>query len=295
MYFDKFPILSYLDSFGPVARRKLVTDILTRVQISTQGKEDSSFFVSYDLKDGDRPENISDRLYDTPEYFWVVLLVNDALNPYYDLPLDIVSLENYAKKKYFGKYFYLVDASDNKKLSGLTFAADETIFSSTTNIDDFGVRQEKFSVRARIVEHEPSLSRIRVDAGEHTYFTEGQLIGIYKGDNIEQAKIKRIEDGLHALHHFETGTGDHINSFAAPDGTPLGLTGSSGSYTTVPPRIDETRLGVYLGLSGDRSSDFAKTNFEYEVKQNESKISIKLIAPEYLSLVVAAFNELITA
>ena len=130
MYFDKFPVLEYLDRFGPVARRKLVTDILSRVRISTEGKDDTTFFVNYDLKDGDRPDTISDRLYGNSEYFWVVLLANDALNPYYDFSLSSVSLENYAKKKYFGKYFYLVDDSDNKKLSGLTFSPDETIFSS---------------------------------------------------------------------------------------------------------------------------------------------------------------------
>ena len=293
MYFDRFALVKYLDRFGPVAKRKIVTDVLTRVQISTQGKEDTTFFVNYDMKDGDTPENISNRLYDSTEYFWVVLMVNDALNPYYDFPLDNNSLENYAKKKYFGKYFYLVDPNDNKKLSGLTFAPDETIFSSTTNVDDFGVRQENFGIRARVVGHEPTLGRIRVDAGEHTYFNENALIGVYKGSDIQQAKIKRIEDGLFALHHFENGTGDNINPLAAADGTPLGLTASSGTYASVAPRIDETRIGIYLGLSGDRSIDFAKTNFEYEIKQNENKTSIKLVAPEYLSQVVSAFSELI--
>ena len=293
MYFDRFPILQYLDTFGSVARVKLVTDILRRVNISTQGKEDSTFFIKYDLREGDTPENISKRLYNTSDYFWVVLLVNEALNPYYDFSMDSNSLENYVKKKYFGKYFYLVDTSDNKKPSGITFSADETIFSSTSNTDDFGVRQENFDVRARVVEHEPSLYRIRVDGGEHTYFAEGQLIGVYRGSSIEQAKIKRIEDGLYGLHGFETGTGDHVSAFAAPDGTPLGLTAATGTYANVAPRIDETRLGLYLGLSGDRSVDYVLTNFDYEIKKNEAKTSIQLIAPEYLSTVVSAFNELI--
>lgn len=294
MYFDKFPILSYIDTFDTPSRRKLITDILRRVQIKTLGKEESTFFINYDVQADDTPENISQRLYDTSSFFWVVLMVNDALNPYYDMPLDSISLENYIRKKYDGKYFYLVDPSDGKKVSGITFSPDETIYSSTNVKDDFGTTKENFTVRARVVSHEPTFARVFVDGGEHTYFAENQLIGVVRGSKIEQAKIQRIEDGMFALHHFGTGTTVTQNPLSSiTGGTPFGLTASSGIYANVAPEFYETRLGVYLGISGPRITTTAINNFEHETNENEKRRSIKLVHPDFIQNVVASFEQLI--
>ena len=69
MYFDRFPLISYIDNFDVVQRRKIVTDVLRRVRIKEVGKDESSFFVDYDLQEGHTPENISHRLYDTSSFF----------------------------------------------------------------------------------------------------------------------------------------------------------------------------------------------------------------------------------
>ena len=50
MYFDKFPLLTYLKDLDGEVRRQLVTDVLRRVQIKTLGKEESTFFINYDMK-----------------------------------------------------------------------------------------------------------------------------------------------------------------------------------------------------------------------------------------------------
>ena len=291
MYFDKFPLIEYLDRLEGDTKTRIVTDILRRVQIKTTGKDENSFYVDYYLTDGDTPENISHRLYDTPSFFWVVLMVNDAINPYYDFSLSNVSLENYTKKKYEGKYFYLVDPIDDKKVCGLTFSADETIYSSGNTQDDFGTTKENYLVRARIVSHEPTLARVRVDGGEHSDFAEGQLIGTIRGSDVKQAKIKIIEDGMFALHHFggETITNDPLSSITG--GVPLGIT-AAGIYATTPPAFHETKLGTYLGISGSRNLGDAVTNFEYEENENNKKRTIKLIHPDFIRDVVQSFEEL---
>lgn len=289
MYFDKFPFLRYLDTDG---RKKIVTDVLRRVDVDTIGKKESTYFLNYDLRDGDTPESISDRLYETPDLYWLVLLINDFLNPYYDGPLDSVSLENYSKKKYEGKYFYLVNTGSTLEPTGLTFARNETIYSSTTNKDDYGTTQENYTIRARILEHEPTLARVLVDGGEHSYFAEGGLIGKIEGSNIKQAQIQKIEDGVFGLHHFGTGTGDRINPLSATDGTPLGLTASSGDFASTPPSFWQTRIGKYMGLSGSSRQD-AISNFVYEINENEEKRSISLIHPDRVGDVIAGFERLI--
>ena len=293
MYFDKFPILRYLDRFGTKTRTKLVTDILRRVQINTVGKDESSFYIDYDTRDGDTPENISHRLYDTPDYFWVVLLINEALNPYYDIALDSISLDNYSKRKHYGKYLYLTSEGNTLDVLGITFSPDETIYSTTGLVDDFGVTQENYAVRARVVSDEPSLNRIRVDGGEHEYFVTGSLIGAIRGSDAIRAKVQFAEDVYTGLHHFETGTGDRLDPLAALDGTPLGLTGVTGSYTVNSPSFWETRLGVYLGISGSRNLNNVITNYENDINENDAKRTIKLIHPDQISKVVDEFDRLI--
>lgn len=290
MYFDKFPILRYLDTDG---RRKFVTDIIRRVKFNAVEKEESSFFIKYDLKEGDTPESISHRLYETPHLHWVVLLMNETLNPYYDVALDNQSLENYAKKKYEGKYFYLVDAGSTLSPSGLTFSRNETIHASTDVQDDSGTTKENFTIRARVLEHQPSLSRILVNGGEHLFFSEGSLIGSVKGSDVKQAKIQKIEDAFFGLHHFGTGTGDRIDPLSANDGTPLGLTSSSGDHVINPPEFWQTRLGKYMGVSGSSTNDVVN-NFVHEVNQNEEKRSILLIHPDFVGDVVTGFERIIS-
>ena len=299
MYFDKFPVLNYFQQFGKETKFTLVTDIIRRVKINTYGKDESTFFIKYDLKDGDTPEIISDKLYDTSDYFWVVLLINEALNPYYDMSLGYAALDSSIKRKYFGKYFYLTDINDDKEISGLTFNINDTIWNSSGSADSYGLTQEHFSLRARVVDHDPTYARIRVDGGgsaEYEAFEVGDYIGVYKGQNVERAKINRIEDGVYALNHFETATGGYVDPLAAiADGTPLGLTGATGDFMTTPPQFYQTRLGVYLGISGARNTDFIKTNYETATELNDDKRSIKLIHPDYLDDIVAAFESIIQA
>ena len=299
MYFNNFPLLRYLDGFDSETRIRIVTDVLRRVKVRSLDKEQSSFFIDYDTQDGDTPESISHRLYDSSDFFWVVLLTNEALNPYYDMALDTISLENFIKKKYFGKYFYLVDYDNNVLPSGMTFSADETLFrTSTTGItDDIVTIQHEFTTRARVVDHDPTLSRIRVDGGEHVNFAAGEVIGVLREGVLQRAKIKKIEDGLFGLNKFQKADGTDINPLASSSAeeTPLGMTGSSGDYTTVAPEFYQTRLGVYLGVSGDSNTTYAVNNYEYETTHNETKRSIKLIHPEQLQNVVSAFEDLISS
>ena len=297
MYFDNFPIIRYLNGFDPETRITLVTDILRRVRTTNISTEQSSFFIDYDTQDGDTPESISHRLYDSVDFFWVVLLLNEALNPYYDMALDNISLENFIKNKYFGKYFYLVDYDNNVIPSGMTFSADETLFrTSTTGItDDFGTIQHEFTTRARVVEHDPTLSRVRVDAGEHVSFVADEVVGVLREGILQRAKIKKIEDGLFGLNKFQKADGTDINPLASSstEETPLGMTGSSGDYTAVAPEFYQTRLGVYLGVSGDSITTYAVNNYEYEATHNETKRSIKLVHPDQLQNVISAFEDLI--
>ena len=78
MYFASFPKI-YYDSGGQ-GDLKLVTNLLKRVAIRSKVKSNTMLYDTYDVKNGESPESIADKLYDDPELQWVVLLFNDIIS-----------------------------------------------------------------------------------------------------------------------------------------------------------------------------------------------------------------------
>ena len=75
MYFANFPRIPY-DSVGN-KEFKIVTNLLKRVGLRAKVKSNVLFFDTYDVKEGETPEMIADKLYDDPELHWIILLIND--------------------------------------------------------------------------------------------------------------------------------------------------------------------------------------------------------------------------
>ena len=86
MYFEQFPLLPY-DSVGD-GNFKLVTNLLKRVGVRAKVKANITVFDTYDVKEGETPEMIADKLYADPELHWVVLLMNDITDRYHQWPLN---------------------------------------------------------------------------------------------------------------------------------------------------------------------------------------------------------------
>jgi len=98
MYFSKFPNLVYdMKGDGNV---KLVTNILRRIKVRDKVRDNLSLFDNYDLDIGDTPESVSYKVYGSVDYYWVILLMNNIKDRYYDWPLSYQAFESYVKDKY---------------------------------------------------------------------------------------------------------------------------------------------------------------------------------------------------
>ena len=97
MYFDSFPIIQYGSSDGAV---KNVTNLLKRIAVRSKLKTNVSFFDTYDVKNGETPEIIADKLYDDPKLHWVVMLFNDVTDRYHDWPMSEQQFNIYVNEKY---------------------------------------------------------------------------------------------------------------------------------------------------------------------------------------------------
>lgn len=99
-YFTYFPHKFYdLDGSGNITFQK-VTDITKRLRFLQNLQIETSLYYQYVIKDTDTPENIADRYYGNPHYFWVILLFNNIMDPQFDWPMTDNQLNDYIINKY---------------------------------------------------------------------------------------------------------------------------------------------------------------------------------------------------
>ena len=97
MYFKRFPVVGY--NFGSNEPSTLFPNISAYVDIIDQVKQEISFYEKYTILDGDRPDNISQKLYGTPYYHWTFFAMNDGLRES-GWPLPERDLREMVKKRY---------------------------------------------------------------------------------------------------------------------------------------------------------------------------------------------------
>lgn len=98
MFFSKFPLLAYtLDNKNSY---QVIPDILRRIKLSDQLKNNDAFFDKYDVRDGETPEILADRFYGDSNFHWIILMANDIIDPRFDWPMDFNMLNEYCKGKY---------------------------------------------------------------------------------------------------------------------------------------------------------------------------------------------------
>ena len=97
-YFETFPNRLY-DIKGD-GNQTLVTDIFRRMKVRDGVKDNLAMMATYDVMNGDSPETISYKHFGSTDYFWVICLMNDVTDRFYDWPLSDSAFEEYVKQKY---------------------------------------------------------------------------------------------------------------------------------------------------------------------------------------------------
>lgn len=98
MYFSYFPVTYYtLDDRASI---QVVRNIFLRAKINDVIKTNYSLYDEYDVREGETPEIVADKFYNTTQLHWIILYMNDILDPRYDWPLTTVNLLRYCQDKY---------------------------------------------------------------------------------------------------------------------------------------------------------------------------------------------------
>ena len=97
-YFRPFPLINY-----DIKKNKLpllLTNVTARYKIRDILKNKVAIYYDYIVKDGDRPDTIAFKYYEDETLDWLIYIVNDIIDPYYDWPLDQDAFNKYIRTLY---------------------------------------------------------------------------------------------------------------------------------------------------------------------------------------------------
>ena len=159
MYFKNIPIIVY-DSVGD-GEFKDVTNLLRRVAVRTKVKTNTLLYDTYDVKEGETPEMVANKLYGDPELHWVILLINDITDRYHQWPMTTPQFQAYVQDKYANPdathhYEITQDSGDTTKKIEIYNPIDSDAYASATVITNFEYEQNQQDEMRKIRLLDPS-------------------------------------------------------------------------------------------------------------------------------------------
>jgi hypothetical protein len=76
-FFKQFPVIKYNTQLDGILNDTV--DIYRHVDVNDVLIDNASTYTYYEIKDGERPDTVSSRLYGTPDYYWTFFVANDTL------------------------------------------------------------------------------------------------------------------------------------------------------------------------------------------------------------------------
>ena len=102
-YFEELPNISYVSLLPNQNRsdeRIEVKNLFKRAKLRTDVDQSVTAFDYYLIQDNERPDIIAERIYDSPELDWVILVTNNITSIRNQWPLGNNELYNYCLEKY---------------------------------------------------------------------------------------------------------------------------------------------------------------------------------------------------
>ena len=97
-YFSYFSTILY-DPTGD-GTAKLATNILNRVRVRVNMKKEIIMLDPYDVKENETPEIVADKHHGSPQYHWIVMLLNNISDVNHDWVKSTRQMQKYLLSKY---------------------------------------------------------------------------------------------------------------------------------------------------------------------------------------------------
>ena len=269
-FFKLFPKIGYDLANNGVLQN--VVNIYRSVRPLREFIDDISAYKLYEIKNGERPDIVSQRLYGTPDYYWTFFIINDYLHDgLASWPMSSEALLEYMKTEYNG--YAITTQPIIKRNSDLL-----------------------------ITDHENSLAG-RFTLGEIITGSSSAATGKLTKKNIDMNQLI-VQDTTGAFIGSPATAGGGSNTTEVVTGTTSEDsvdTYKVFTYLDAPfSYYDEEDAGKRISYNGlhitgnpPDSNLFFITNREHLETANDKRSSMRVIAPEYISQFVDKFEELL--
>ena len=132
-FFNRFPMLVY--DVKNNDNYKLLPDILRRVKLRTAIRGSSMLFDTYDVREGERPEDIAFKWFGDAQLHWVILMTNNVTDRYYDWPMNGVQFQEFLTDKYGAGSEDAIHHYEIPKSSGRLTAQGPTDYSHLVEVN----------------------------------------------------------------------------------------------------------------------------------------------------------------
>lgn len=116
-FFNYFPKVFY--GTGDSSSVDVATNLTVRYALEKSLKENTATYYNYLVVDGETPEIVAFKIYGSSERHWIILMMNDIIDPQYDWPMNYDTLNRFINSKYSAAEF--ADTA-NTSMSGATWA-----------------------------------------------------------------------------------------------------------------------------------------------------------------------------
>lgn len=151
-YFQMFPNVLY--SAKGDNKFTVMKDLMSRVKIKSNVKENILGFDYYDVKDGDTPEMIAHKYYGDVNLHWTILVANDIIDYYEQWPMSVQKFEQFVKDKYDNPqaiHHYEIEQTSGNDRRKIDVGMNTTEYPSATAISNYQyedkLQEEKRQIR----------------------------------------------------------------------------------------------------------------------------------------------------
>ena len=253
MYFQNFPRSPYEFDIGEA----VFQDITKYAEVMDQVRDNTAFYQDYIIQHGERPDHVAYRLYNNPQYHWVLYLLNPQLRES-GWPLSDQDVLLKVKKD----YPHTVLNIDIEEDISTTFKVGQT------------VTGQRSGAQGTIVSKNTDLGQLVIETSD-SFKNDGALESIISlvDDEYEQVDaVSAVPQYLATRHYLQDG--DVVTSTADIIPPPPGWPETDDPDDPYPPAVPVTY-------------------YEYYVKSNNQLKQISVIRPDSISAVVSAVIEAI--
>ena len=251
-YFASFPTKPY--DIGKNKKYRTVTDLTRRVGIRTDMVNVLPSYYKSSIVMSERPEVVSDNLYENVRYHWILMQLNNVVDPYFDWVLEDATLESFINKKY-PNYNLLLYTDHHAEPAYNTSDPKSYFFHPGETITDG-------TATGTVVEFDPTVKQIVYKPVSGTFADDDVITGSVSG---AMGKVEEYTTELVGIHHYES---------SAPEESGL--------------NVDRDHVVIY-----GSTYYYAKaiTNQTYELNRNEENREISILRDNYLQQYVGEFKE----